>query len=88
MAESQRHCARRFVTSVVNFSMNGAVGFKPGFSFQALLASRTVVGSVRKDEHNFLAYSSEKARLLERISTLEKGKQGLGEPSRFFDVGE
>ena len=47
------------------------------FSFQALLASRAVVGSARKDEHNFLAHSAEKARLLERISTLEKENKAL-----------
>jgi len=42
-----------------------------------LLASRAVVGSARKDEHNFLAHSGEKARLLERISTLEKENKAL-----------
>ena len=47
------------------------------FSFQALLASRAVVGSARKDEHNFLAHSAEKARLLERIRTLEKENKAL-----------
>jgi len=45
--------------------------------FQALLASRAVVGSARKDEHDFLAHSAEKARLLERISTLEKENEAL-----------
>ena len=35
------------------------------------------MGSARKDEHNFLAHSAEKARLLERISTLEKEKKAL-----------
>ncbi|KAG2643776.1 hypothetical protein PVAP13_2KG348189 [Panicum virgatum] len=44
---------------------------------KALLASRAVVGSARKDEHNFLAHSAEKARLLERISTLEKENKAL-----------
>ena len=47
------------------------------FSFQALLASRAVVGSARKDEHNFLAHSVEKARLLERISALVKENKAL-----------
>ena len=42
-----------------------------------MLASRAVVGSVRKDEHNFLAHSAEKARMLERIGTLEKEKKAL-----------
>ena len=46
------------------------------FSFQALLAGRAVVGSARKDEHNFLAHSAEKARLLEWISTLERENKG------------
>ena len=45
--------------------------------FQALLASRAAVGSVRKDEHDFLAHSAEKARLMERISTLEKENEAL-----------
>ena len=45
--------------------------------FQALLASRAVVGSARKDGHVFLAHSAEKARLLERISTLEKENKAL-----------
>ena len=36
-----------------------------------------VVGSARKDEHNFLAHSAEKARLLERIRTLEKENKAL-----------
>ena len=45
--------------------------------FQALLASRAVVGSARKDEHDFLAHSAKKARLLERISTLEKENEAL-----------
>ena len=45
--------------------------------FQALLASRAVVGSARKDEHDFLAHSAEKARLLERIGTLEKENEAL-----------
>ena len=35
------------------------------------------MGSARKDEHNFLAHSAEKARLLERISTLEKENKAL-----------
>jgi len=42
-----------------------------------LLASRAVVGSARKDEHNCLAHSAEKARLLDRISTLEKENKAL-----------
>ena len=42
-----------------------------------MLASRAVVGSARKDEHNFLAHSAEKARLLERISTLGKENKAL-----------
>jgi hypothetical protein len=45
--------------------------------FQALLASRAAVGSARKDEHDFLAHSAEKARLMERISTLEKENEAL-----------
>ncbi|KAG2611934.1 uncharacterized protein LOC120704724 [Panicum virgatum] len=45
--------------------------------FQALLASREVVGSARKDEHDFLAHSAEKALLLERIITLEKENEAL-----------
>ena len=45
--------------------------------FQALLASRAVVGSARKDEHDFLAHSAEKARLMERVSTLEKENEAL-----------
>ena len=77
MAESRRHCARRFVPCVVEFSLNGGVGFKPGFLFQALLASRADVGSARKDEHDFLAHSAEKTRLLERVSTLEKENEAF-----------
>ena len=42
-----------------------------------MLASRAVVGSARKDEHNCLAHSAEKARLLDRISTLEKENKAL-----------
>jgi len=45
--------------------------------FQALFASRAAVGSARKDEHDFLAHSAEKARLMERISTLEKENEAL-----------
>src|SRR6185312_10680985 len=77
LAESRRHCARRLVPCVVKFSLNGGVDFNPSFLFQALLASRAVVGSARKDEHDFLAHSAEKARLLERISTLEKENEAL-----------
>ena len=44
---------------------------------QALLASRAVVGSARKDEHDFLAHSTEKARLTEEISALKTEKQDL-----------
>ena len=76
MAESRCHYARRFVLCVVELSLIGGVGFEPGF-FQALLASRAAVGSVRKDEHDFLAHSAEKARLMERISTLEKENEAL-----------
>ena len=45
--------------------------------FQTLLASRAAVGSARKDEHDFLAHSAEKARLMERISTLEKENEAF-----------
>ena len=45
--------------------------------FQALLASRAVVSSARKDEHDFLAHSTEKARLMERISALKKENESL-----------
>ena len=76
MAESRCHYARRFVLCVVELSLIGGVGFEPGF-FQALLASRATVGSARKDEHDFLAHSAEKARLMERISTLEKENEAL-----------
>ena len=44
---------------------------------QALLASRAVVGSARKDKHNFLARSTEKARLMEEISGLKMEKEAL-----------
>ena len=44
---------------------------------QALLASRAVVGSARKDEHDFLARSTEKARLMEEISALKREKEAL-----------
>ena len=40
------------------------------FLFQALLASRAVVSSVRKDEHSHLAQSAEKLWLVEEISAL------------------
>ena len=46
--------------------------------FQALLASSAVVISTRKDEHNFLAHSAEKLRLVEDISTLKKENETLG----------
>ena len=46
--------------------------------FQALLASRAVVSSARKDEHNFLAHSGEKLRLVEETSTLKKENETLG----------
>ena len=45
--------------------------------FQALLASRAVVSSARKDEHDFLASSTEKARLMEEISSLKEEKEAL-----------
>ena len=45
--------------------------------FQALLASRAAMGSARKDEQDFLVHSAEKARLMERISTLEKENEAL-----------
>jgi len=44
---------------------------------QALLASRAVVGSARKDEHDFLDRSTEKARLMEVISALKTEKEAL-----------
>ena len=44
---------------------------------QALLASRAVVGSARKDEHDFLAHSTERARLMEEISVLKSEKEAL-----------
>ena len=44
---------------------------------QALLASRAVVGSARKDEHDFRAHSTEKARLMEEISVLKSEKEAL-----------
>ena len=53
---------------------------------QALLASRAVVGSARKDEHDFLARSTEKARLMEEISALKTEKRSLGEPSGIFKI--
>ena len=44
---------------------------------QALLASHAVVGSARKDEHDFLAHSTERARLMEEISVLKSEKEAL-----------
>ena len=45
--------------------------------FQALLASRAVVGSARKDEHGYLAQSAERLRLVEEISALKKENEAL-----------
>ena len=45
--------------------------------FQALLASRAVVSSARKDEHDFLASSTEKACLMEEINSLKEEKEAL-----------
>ena len=56
--------------------------------FQALLASRAVVGSARKDEHGYLAQSAERLRLVEEISALKKEKRSLRGPSWLFEFGE
>ena len=45
--------------------------------FQALLASRAVVDSARKDEHGYLAQSAERLRLVEEISALKKENEAL-----------
>ena len=45
--------------------------------FQALLASRVVAGSARKDEHSYLVQSAEKLRLVEEINTLKKENEAL-----------
>ena len=45
--------------------------------FQALLASRAVAGSARKDEHSYLAQSAERLRLVEEISDLKKENEAL-----------
>ena len=36
------------------------------------------MSSARKDEHNFLAHSTEKLRLVEEISALKKENETLG----------
>ena len=69
MAESQRHCARRFVTCVVNFSMNGAVGFKPGFLFRICLPAARLWERI--------STLVKRLALLEQISTLEKENKAL-----------
>jgi len=50
--------------------------------FQALLASRAVAGSARKDEHDFLSHSTERARLMEEIRIL-KSERETSENLRF-----
>jgi len=45
--------------------------------FQALLASRAVVASARKDEHSYLVQSAEKLRLVEEINALKKENEAL-----------
>ena len=50
--------------------------------FQALLVSRAVAGSARKDEHDFLSHSTERARLMEEIRIL-KSERETSENLRF-----
>ncbi|KAG2635956.1 hypothetical protein PVAP13_2NG408500 [Panicum virgatum] len=49
---------------------------------KALLASRAVAGSARKDEHDFLSHSTERARLMEEIRIL-KSERETSENLRF-----
>ena len=50
--------------------------------FQALLASCAVAGCARKDEHDFLSHSTERARLMEEIRIL-KSERETSENLRF-----
>ena len=43
-----------------------------------MLASRAVVNSARKDEHDFLARSTDRLRLTEEVCTLKKENEALG----------
>ena len=50
--------------------------------FQPLLASRAVAGCARKDEHDFMSHSTERARLMEEIRIL-KSERETSENLRF-----